>query len=280
MASKLLLVLIPVYKDVDQLCNLEIISIRNTILKFREFHSIALLKSKDTNAKSYIDFFNFKFLEYEFSFSSWTEYNALLKMNLFYEKLCDFQYLLIIQTDAFIFSSSLSDFYQYDYIGAPWQRDSLNFIKGRVGNGGFSLRSIKNISAILTSNKRLFNFISMLHLNFKHTYKYGPLKRVNGFKRFTLYQIVELFLKSFYHYIFLNSFRKAYLLESLMEDTLFGVLFPHRFCSFKVPNAEIATQFSIDENPEYFFKKNKSRLPIGCHAFIKNYSNFWIKFIS
>lgn len=267
------------YKEVDELSYLEILSIENTILKFKESHPIGLLISNERNITSYQEYFNFQFLEYEFHFSSWVEYNALLKINTFYERLSDYHYLLIVQTDAFVFSNTLSEFYKYDYVGAPWQRDSLRFIKGRVGNGGFSLRSIKNISSILKSNKRLFNFISLLHLNFKYYYKYGPLNRVNGYKRFTLFQIFDLFLTSFYQYLFKNSFRKAHLLDSLMEDTFFGVLVPHRFNSFAVPSIEIATKFSIDENPDYFFRKNDYRLPIGCHAFDKNYSKFWIKFI-
>lgn len=279
MVSKLLLVLIPVYKKVDELIDLEIVSIRNTILKFKESHTIGLLISNESIFRSYKEFFNFHFIEFQFTFSSWAEYNALLKMGLFYEKISEYHYLLVVQTDAFVFSNNLSDFYKYDYVGAPWHRDPLRFIKGRVGNGGFSLRNIKNTYAILNSDKRLFNLISLLHLNYKHFYKYGPLKRVNGFKRFTIFQIVDLFLKSFYQYLFLNTFKKAHLFESLMEDTLFGVLFPNRFSSFKVPDINIATKFSIDDSPEYFFNMNDNVLPIGCHAFIRNYAKFWIKFI-
>ncbi len=279
MSSKLLLVLIPVYKETDKLCELEELSIKNTISKFKNSHSIGLLKSSTISLESYRDYFNFHFLDYQFPFSSWTEYNSLLKTKCFYEKLCEYHYLLIIQTDAFIFSSSLSEFYQYDYVGAPWQRNPLRFIKGNVGNGGFSLRNINKILAILKSKKRLFYFIPLLHLNLKHSYKYGSVNRVNGFKRFTPFQICHLFLKSLYQYLFMNSSRKAYLLESLMEDTLFGVLFPARFSSFKVPNVEIALQFSIDENPEYFYKLNGGFLPLGCHAFIKNYKIFWHRFI-
>jgi hypothetical protein len=76
-----------------------------------------------------------------------------------------------------------------------------------------------------------------------------------------------------------NSFRSAYQIESLMEDTLYGVMFPYHFSSFKVPIVDIAVTFSIDENPHLFYQLNSYRLPLGCHAFIKNYNNFWNKFI-
>lgn len=276
---KKVIVVIPVYKPVENLEHFEKISIKNTIDKFHNFYSIALLNSDKILKKSYVDYFKFNFLSLEFHFSTWAEYNSLLKKSDLYDKIGEYEFMLIIQTDAYVFSNDLNKYFQYDYVGAPWQRDPLRFTKGSVGNGGFSLRSINPIRNILISNKRIFNFRTLLHLNFKHFYKYGPLRRVNGFKRFTLFQIIEIFVKSIYQYLFLNSFRKAHLFDSLMEDTLFGVLSPHRFSSFKVPNVEISSQFSIDDNPEYFFKLNASRLPIGCHAFIKNYSDFWIKFI-
>jgi hypothetical protein len=218
-------------------------------------------------------------LEYEFSFSTWEEYNSLLKSIKFYEKIIQFKFLLIVQTDAFVFSNRLIDFCKYDYVGAPWKRDSFKFINGRVGNGGFSLRNVNKICYVLKSKKRMFSFVSLLHLNFKHEYKFGSMIRKNGFKRFTLLQIFKLFSLSMYQYLFINTFRKSFCLESLMEDSLFGVLTPYHFNSFIVPEVETAVQFSIDENPELFFQHNDGRLPIGCHAFVKNYNNFWNKYI-
>ena len=55
-------------------------------------------------------------------------------------------YALVYQDDGFILNPQLweEEFYQYDYIGAPWP-DYLgwNNHKNKVGNGGFSLRSKK-----------------------------------------------------------------------------------------------------------------------------------------
>jgi hypothetical protein len=279
MESKLVLILIPVYKEVEKLCSLEIFSIRNTLLKFKESHSIGLLRSNKINKNSYIDLFSYQFLDFEFQFSTWLEYNTLLKNISFYQILYPYKYLLIVQTDAFVFSSDLTEFYQYDYVGAPWERDSLKYIKGRVGNGGFSLRNIEKIYFLLKAKNRMFSLRSLLHLNFKHTYKFGPMSRVNGYKKFSIYQIISLLWKSLFQYISWNSFRNAYQIESLMEDTLYGVLFPYHFSSFKVPSFDIAVTFSIDENPHLFYQLNSNRLPLGCHAFIKNYSKFWNRFI-
>lgn len=52
----------------------------------------------------------------------------------------DTEFVLIIQWDGFIINPNAwtSEFFEYDYIGAPWP--SFNYL---CGNGGFSLRSKK-----------------------------------------------------------------------------------------------------------------------------------------
>ena len=58
-------------------------------------------------------------------------------------------YLLLVQHDGFILDSGLwtNDFFNYDYIGAAWADK-------RVGNGGFSLRSKKLLTALADSRVR------------------------------------------------------------------------------------------------------------------------------
>jgi hypothetical protein len=55
-------------------------------------------------------------------------------------------HVLIIQWDSFILHSELwtNDFLQYDYIGAVWPHHP----ETPVGNGGFSLRSVKLLEAL------------------------------------------------------------------------------------------------------------------------------------
>ena len=57
----------------------------------------------------------------------------------------DFTHVLIIQSDGFVLNGEVWDniFMTYDYVGAPWQYDGRN-----VGNGGFSLRSMKLMKAV------------------------------------------------------------------------------------------------------------------------------------
>ncbi|CAF4154003.1 unnamed protein product [Rotaria sordida] len=61
--------------------------------------------------------------------------------------------VLLFQIDSVMCSNSphkITDFLQYDYIGAPWDLSFFSFDKQyRVGNGGFSLRSRSKILALL-----------------------------------------------------------------------------------------------------------------------------------
>jgi hypothetical protein len=76
------------------------------------------------------------------------EYNEYILYHLY--KHIDTEYVLLIQDHAFIINpdSWRHDFFDYDYIGAPWPLRERAYItpfgeNQRVGNGGFSLRSKK-----------------------------------------------------------------------------------------------------------------------------------------
>ena len=95
-------------------------------------------------------------------------YNKLLITPAFYHAFTDFEHMLLFQTDCFIFKNELAEWCRqgYDYIGAPWvgadmfrwflnpghPKELVNvhrFFKNRfirrTGNGGLSLRNIKNL---------------------------------------------------------------------------------------------------------------------------------------
>ena len=69
----------------------------------------------------------------------------------FMTKINDFittDYCINIQPDSTILDASMwtNDFFDYDYIGAPWH--IANNYENRVGNGGFSLRSKKLLEVL------------------------------------------------------------------------------------------------------------------------------------
>ncbi len=70
--------------------------------------------------------------------------------------LCNYiesDYVLIVHNDAYILRPYewRDEFYEYDYLGAPWRKDEHFTSEGvnvRVGNGGFSLRSKKMLTIL------------------------------------------------------------------------------------------------------------------------------------
>lgn len=81
--------------------------------------------------------------------SSVGAYNQMMLNRKFYEAFQQYEYILIYQLDAYVFSNRLLEFcsYGYDYIGAPWIEGKFEpKLADRgifyVGNGGFSLRKV------------------------------------------------------------------------------------------------------------------------------------------
>jgi len=67
------------------------------------------------------------------------EYSSLLKSIEFWESV-KHESILIFQTDSILLNGNLEEFLHYDYVGAPWSNNTQVYIKGKVGNGGLSLR--------------------------------------------------------------------------------------------------------------------------------------------
>ena len=95
-------------------------------------------------------------------FQSVKTYSQLLLNPSFYEPFLVFDYMLIYQLDAFVFYDALEEFCRlgYDYIGAAWPRYSWSSLKveekiPRVGNGGFSLRSVAACHKLLKETAAL-----------------------------------------------------------------------------------------------------------------------------
>lgn len=97
-------------------------------------------------------------------FGSTIKYNKMCLSPKFYELFSDYEYMLIYQTDAFVFSDRLEEFCDlgYDYIGAPVTRIIWKHLGRSVGNGGFSLRNINATIKILQKKEDIFE-IANLH---------------------------------------------------------------------------------------------------------------------
>mgnify|MGYP006916040086 CR=1 FL=1 len=81
-------------------------------------------------------------------FGTIQKYTAMCLDPQFYKLFSNYEYLLIYQLDAFVFSDQLDYFCSlgYDYIGSPWPwlRRSKSRGGQSVGIGGFSLRKVQS----------------------------------------------------------------------------------------------------------------------------------------
>lgn len=185
-------------------------------------------------------------------------YNELMLSTLFYQTFLEYDYMLIYQLDAFVFSDQLIHWCKknYDYIGAPWLYPSddksvigrfilhiksllykrYNISKGGlpkakqlikgVGNGGLSLRRIKTFHTLSIKFRDLADqYIEQAELEFN-------------------------------------------------EDIFWSIAINRKKKNLKIPHYKTALKFSVETHPELAYRLNHERLPFGCHAWDKNL-DFW-----
>lgn len=174
--QRLVTVVIPLYTL--RLSEIELVSLKQCFQVLGS-HDIAIVKpySLDISPLKQLIGGNATFRVEEFDnhyFAGREGYNRLMLSTTLYERFLDSKYILIHQTDVFVFKDELEQWCQrgYDYIGAPWlpavgdvsgwnlpkrafymarralgkfksQYQAIN-LKYLVGNGGCSLRHTKH----------------------------------------------------------------------------------------------------------------------------------------
>lgn len=179
-------------------------------------------------------------------------YNRLMLSSIFYAAFPDCKYILICQTDVFVFSDQLLFWCEkgYDYIGAPWIASPPNPVKNlfyklehfftrkeksihhffKVGNGGFSLRKVEMMQRIVRALKDEIVFFS----GFRDEKKYHQ------------------------------------------EDVFISVFAPTQIQGIKIPDYKEAVGFAMDRKPHLAYKLNHQQLPFACHGFNKSkVRDFW-----
>ncbi len=178
-------------------------------------------------------------------------YNRMMLSKEFYQLFSETEYILICQTDAWIFEDRLTEWCQggYDYVGAPWPKRKIYdllpvclYLKlrkallgrrrplmrqdyfNRVGNGGLSLRRIE---AFLLAADRY-------------------QQEITHFKTHT---------------------------GIVYNEDWFWSLIPREF---RYPTFEEALGFSFDAHPALCYKLAQEQLPFGCHGWYKKRNlPFW-----
>ena len=197
-------------------------------------------------------------------FESLSGYNQLMLNTLFYEAFCEYDYILIHQTDAFVFSDTLDRFCAlgYDYIGAPWFRRFFGRTCGDAfsgaGNGGFSLRKVSACLDVLNYKGRFLPWRELLGTNNSPLIKWKHLPREQR-KALKCEASVNFFTA----------------INSRTEDYFWALDVPAAKLPFKVAPPEAAMRFAFEQKPSLLLKR-AGELPFGCHAWQRyEFNEFW-----
>jgi glycosyltransferase involved in cell wall biosynthesis len=201
-------------------------------------------------------------------FGSIENYNKMALSKNFYKLFLDFDYMLIVHLDAYIFKDNLHYWLAqgYDYIGAPLflPVDQFNSQIWRKmapygGNGGLCLRKIKKHFDLTSGN-------------------FGP-------KKYSLLAKAVIFLLKNYKFryilIFLKliskcaqnpiEFREKY---KIYEDVMISIFYNFMDKNFNVAPSKIARGFALEVNAEYIITNiSKFQIPFGIHG----YDKYWSK---
>lgn len=286
-------VVIPVYKKISD--ELEIISLKQGLKIFNSYDIIFICPNSFD--ESWLD--EYKNLHPKISFEKFSNenfrsvdsYSVLLLDPKFYQRFDNYDFMMIYQLDAYTFKDELKYWCDkgFDYIGAPWTKNSNQWFKNRIfsktspafypnaGNGGFSLRNIKKINQLMHQKVQFFDAIKVR----KILRKFRTTSNKKGFLAKRIFDILfffkVLFRKNTYgevcYYLLKNDIKSA-------EDIVLAMSYPLIFPSFKVAKAEEAIAFSFENEVEKLYDLNQKNLPFGCHAWYKITPDFWKNFIN
>jgi len=142
-------------------------------------------------------------------FASARGYNRLMLSSAFYEAFARSEYVLVCQLDVFVFRDDLARWVDrgYDYVGAPWvsktalgdpvhwarmrmrgllpgRRDRYHSfeLRNRVGNGGFSLRSVASHRRVVAGMASIIEAYLQKHLHEDVFWSLEPPRRDPGWR--------------------------------------------------------------------------------------------------
>ena len=263
-------VLINFYKK--ELTSEEIISLKSCISKLKN-HNLFFLGPDNidlTEYKKNAPDVNFHLVPPIF-FKGAINYSRYLLSENLYKDFKDFDFILIYQLDCFIFRDEL-DFWaskDYDFVGSPLFEnfeENENFQFLGVGNGGLSIRNVKNIYKLLNSWEKQTPYLGIV----KSKYLAGIQYKLG----LVFYKFISSLTGYKYHRP-LNS-----ILNNHNDDIILGLFYSKELGILKTPTPLEASRFSTEIHSEYLYEKNNRSLPMGCHAWQKYEPEFWSRHIN
>lgn len=191
-------------------------------------------------------------------------YNELMLSEEFYSKFSKYEYILIHQLDAFVFSDQLNEWCGrgYDYIGAPWLSRKKRSLLGRAANDIknylYVRYNVKNKDGLPKIGKQLENRVGNGGFS---------LRRVSKFLEHAIRdrQAIDQYLAMKHPWF--------------NEDIFWSIELNRKKEQIKIPKMQEALQFAFETNPGIALELTGGRLPFGCHAWDK-YADFWRPFFA
>ena len=266
---KIVAVAVPLIEK-DHLTDEEKISIKH-LETYLGGYDRFLIEPQGMNFK--LDGFGVKEFEREF-FGSVEAHRKMLFSEKFYQIFENYRFVLIYHTDALVFSDQLSEWCRsgYDYVAPPWipHKDApysgMPAYEGKVGNGGFSLRRVNGFLSVLKSRRLWRDPVVRIRKELRSPRQ--PLR-----KAISLVKALRLFLPAY------NGVRQELESYSAPEDHFWANRAVHYYPEFRIAPLDQALEFAFECVPRYCYKKNKNRLPFGCHAWERYDREFWTPFL-
>jgi len=255
-------VVIPIYKsspDKDDLVSL------NRAAEVLENFNITFIHPKLMDVSQYQKY-GFNFLAFDdFYFDGIYGYNQLM-LNLDFYRSFNEKYILIYQTDCFVFEDHLMDWCRknFDYIGAPWIRsfEDIPFLKRLWDKGLYKLKSLVNYNGNGKWQKDktlLYNEVGNGGLSLRKREKFIEILK-------QLDEVVKVYLKPENRG------------EFYAEDVFFSIEPKRNNIEFYKPDYKEACKFAVENKPEKALDYNHGQLPFGCHRWNKESRGFWQKY--
>lgn len=178
-------------------------------------------------------------------------YNEMMLSRDFYELFADYDYILICQTDAWIFRDELARWCDagYDYVGAPWPK--RKFYSRAIVRHWLAIRR-----ALFMNDKRILR-------------QQGFNKVGNG--GLSLRRIEAFITACDRHADVIEIFKRKR--GMLYNEDWFWSIIPQEL---HYPSLEEALGFSFDIRPQLCYDLSGGKLPFGCHGWYKKRNiAFW-----
>jgi hypothetical protein len=188
-------------------------------------------------------------------------YNRLLLEDEFYARFAAYEFILVYQLDAFVFSDQLLSWCSrgYDYIGAPWLPPGR--VPGRIRQALIAVR--RKCYRLLARRARAKDPEKRPQFAFSAGNGGFSLRRISAMRRV----LADLDRRA-------ERYRLA-ATRGWQEDIFFSIEANRYRTNIRIPNAREAAHFSWETNPGVAAKLTNGELPFGCHGWNKLHRDDW-----